>query len=66
MAKKRAEKTDMQAAAEPKTKAVRLDLPEDVHRMLRVVAAEDAKPMAVFAREVVEQVVRQRYSERKR
>lgn len=61
MARKRPEKTDMPATAEPATKPVRLDLPADIHQMLRVVAAEEAKPMAVFAREIVAKVVRERY-----
>jgi hypothetical protein len=67
MARKKTEKKDMPAiAAEPQTKPVRLDLPLDVHQMLRVVAAEDGLPMAVFAREVVERVVRERYGNRGR
>jgi hypothetical protein len=40
------------------TKPVRLDLSPEVHQMLRVVAAEHSKPMAVFARELVEHAVR--------
>lgn len=32
---------------------VRLDLPIDVHRLLRVVAADDGKSMAAYAREVL-------------
>lgn len=60
MARKRPEK-EMPATAEPKTKPVRLDLPPDVHHMLRIVAAEEAKPMAVFAREIVAEVVAKRY-----
>jgi predicted DNA-binding protein len=65
MAKKKSETPDMPAlAAEPevKTKPVRLDLAPDVHQMLRMVAAAQAKPMAVFAREIVEKVVREMYS----
>jgi predicted DNA-binding protein len=64
MAKKRAEKPTMPVATEPKTKAVRLDLEEDLHQKLRVVAAEKGKPMAIFAREVVEKVVRELYGRR--
>lgn len=68
MAKKKIEPNPMPAVAEPetKTKPVRLDLPPDLHQMLRVVAAEQSKPMAVFARDVVEKVVREMYGSRKR
>lgn len=61
MARKRTEESKMPVTAEPKTKPVRLDLAADVHQMLRVVAAKEGKPMAVFARELVEQEVRRRY-----
>ena len=67
MAKKREESSEMPAtSAEPviKTKPVRLDLTPEVHQMLRVVAAEQGKPMAVFARELVEQSVRTLYGKR--
>jgi predicted DNA-binding protein len=63
MARKKPEKPKVPAIAEPKTKPVRLDLEPDLHQMLRVVAAEQGKPMAVFAREVVEQTVRRLYAE---
>lgn len=66
MARKKTETPKMPVSAEPKTKPVRLDLDEDVHRMLRVVAAEQGKPMAVFARDVVERVVRDAYGKRPR
>jgi hypothetical protein len=64
MARKKTEKTAMPATAEPKTKPVRLDLDAGLHQMLRVVAAEQAKPMAVFAREIVEKTVRELYGKR--
>jgi hypothetical protein len=70
MAKKKTEKAAMPAAAEPKaeaepkTKPVRLDLSPEVHRMLRVVAAEQDLPMAVFARDVVERTVREMFNKR--
>ena len=59
MGRKRTEKPKMPAAAEPevKTKPVRLDLDPEIHRKLRVVAAEQGKTMAVFAREAVEKWV---------
>jgi predicted HicB family RNase H-like nuclease len=60
------EKEAVPSVADPKTKPVRLDLEPDVHQMLRVVAAEQGKPMAVFAREVVEETVRKMYGERRR
>jgi hypothetical protein len=67
MARKKSEQPKMPAVAdEIKTKPVRLDLSPEIHQMLRVVAAEEGKPMAVFAREVVENVVRERYKDRGR
>jgi len=65
MARKKTEAPKMPATVEPKTKPVRLDLDPELHQMLRVVAAEQGKPMAVFARELVEQTVRNLYGERK-
>jgi len=57
--KKRPEKPQMPATAGPraelKTKPVRLDLPPNVHRLLRLVAADDETSMASYAREVLEQ-----------
>lgn len=52
--------------ARPKKKAdtpaadrsVRLDLPPDVHYLLRVVAAHDGKSMATYCRDVVSAAVR--------
>lgn len=66
MARKKSEQPKVPAAAETKTKPVRLDLEPELHRMLRVVAAEAGKPMAVFARELVEETVRRLYGERVR
>lgn len=57
MARRKSETPKMPATAEPKTKPVRLDLSPETHHMLRMVAAQENKPMAVFAREVVERVV---------
>lgn len=64
MARKKAEQPKM-PVAEPKTKPVRLDLEPELHQRLRVVAAEQGKPMAVFAREIVEQTVNKLYGERR-
>jgi hypothetical protein len=61
MARKKGEKKPMPAAAEPKTKPVRLDLLEETHRRLRVVAAEEGKSMAEFARDLVERIVNEMY-----
>ena len=66
MAKKRAEKPTMPVTTEVKTKAVRLDLEPEMHRMLRVVAAEQGQTMSVFARELVEKTVREMYGKRGR
>jgi hypothetical protein len=47
------------------TKPIRLDLSPEIHQMLRVVAAENGKPMAVFARDLIEETVRKLYAERR-
>jgi len=65
MAKKKTEPPKRPATANPKTKPVRLDLTPEVHQMLRVVAAVQGQPMAVFARQVVEQTVKKLYGERR-
>jgi hypothetical protein len=65
MARKKTGPPKMPATVEPKTKPVRLDLDPEVHHMLRVVAAEDGKPMSIFARDVVERTVRELYGSRK-
>jgi predicted DNA-binding protein len=66
MAKKKAGTSKMPATAEPevKTKPVRLDLTPELHQRLRVVSAEQGKPMAVFAREIVEKAVNELYAKR--
>lgn len=61
MARVKKAQVKMPAATEVKTKPVRLDLDPELHQMLRVVAAKAGKPMAVFAREIVEQTVRELY-----
>lgn len=59
MARKRTETAAMPAApAEIKTKPVRLDLEPDVHRLLRLVAADEEVSMASYARDVLERVLR--------
>jgi hypothetical protein len=63
MARKKPEPKDVPAVAEPSVKPVRLDLAPDLHQMLRVVAAEEGMPMSVYARDVLERTVRERYKE---
>jgi hypothetical protein len=53
------------AGRAPNAKPVRLDLDPELHQKLRVVAAEQGKPMAVFAREIVEETVNKLYGERR-
>lgn len=45
-------------------KPVRLDLSEETHLKLRIVAAEHGKPMSIFARDVVEKRVNELYGRR--
>jgi hypothetical protein len=52
MAKKK-EGPPVEAVAEPKLKPVRLDLPPDLHRMLRLVAADQGTSMASYARDLL-------------
>ncbi len=47
----------------PGTKAVRVDLPERVHALLRILAAEHGVAMSVYARQLVENAVRKRFQE---
>jgi plasmid stability protein len=44
--------------ADPKMRPVRLELPEDVHRLLRLIAAEDDRSMASYARRALEDHLR--------
>lgn len=64
MAKKKPGAKDMTTAAEPMTKPVRVELPDDVHRMLRKVAADEGVSMAEFARETVKRVVTDEFKRR--
>jgi hypothetical protein len=54
---------ELMSAPDARTKPVRLDLTPELHQRLRVVAAKQGKPMAVFAREVVKKVVNELYGE---
>jgi plasmid stability protein len=62
MAKKKVEKPE----ADEKRQPVRVDLDPETHKMLRVVAAEAGLSMSAFARQLVEQTVRERYGKRGR
>lgn len=59
MAKKKPEQPEMPPVAEPKTRPVRLDLPPDVHRLLRLVAADEEVSMASFARDLLSRTLRE-------
>jgi hypothetical protein len=58
MARKKTEAKPMQTVAEPVTKPVRLDLPADVHRLLRLVAAHADQSMASYARDTLAHALR--------
>ncbi len=59
MAKKKKDAPPVEAVADPvertrgALKPVRLDLPDDVHRRLRLVAAHEGMSMASYARDVL-------------
>ena len=59
MAKKKNEASPVEVVVEPidktrgELKPVRLDLPSDIHRMLRLVAAHDGVSMASYARDAL-------------
>lgn len=63
MARKKTEAKPVEAIAEV-TKPVRLDLSAETHRLLRLVAAFHGQSMASFARDLVENHVRNEASER--
>jgi predicted HicB family RNase H-like nuclease len=64
MARKRVEKPVIASPAETKLKPVRLDLEPDVHRLLRLVAAHDGASMASYARDALENHVREEAKKR--
>jgi predicted HicB family RNase H-like nuclease len=55
MPRKRSKKGKPVNATGIELKAVRLELPEDVHRQLRIRAAEQGKSMAAYVRHLVEE-----------
>jgi len=59
MAKKKTDKPDMNTAAEPALKPVRLDLSPADHRLLRLLAADDEVSMAAYARLALESHLRE-------
>ena len=59
MARKKTEAKPVITATEPATKPVRLDLPADVHRLLRLVAAHADQSMASYAREILAKTLRE-------
>lgn len=63
MARKKTEAKDM-SAAETALKPVRVELTDDIHRMLRKLAADDGVSMASFARETMDRVVREEFKRR--
>jgi hypothetical protein len=58
MARPKAEKPEM-TTTEITTRPVRLDLPADVHRLLRLVAADEEVSMASFARDALARLLRE-------
>lgn len=65
MARKRTEKQEMPAIAEePKLRAVRLELPPELHRLLRLLAADEETSMAAYAREALERHLREEAARR--
>jgi hypothetical protein len=53
-------------ARPPGTKSVRLDLSEEMHRQLRVMAAQAGLPMSQYVRQLVEGVIRKTEPARKK
>lgn len=51
-------------ATEPGTKPVRVELTDEVHRLLRKLAADEGVSMAQFARATVERIVRDEFKRR--
>jgi peptide deformylase len=64
MAKKKAEVKAMTTATESSLKPVRVELADDIHRMLRKLAADEGVSMAAFSRETMERVVREEFKRR--
>lgn len=59
MARKKPEKKPVNVASEPALRPVRVDLTPEVHRLLRLVAADEEVSMAAFARDALETTLRE-------
>jgi hypothetical protein len=59
MARKRVGKKAMNVSTDVKLRPVRLDLTPEVHRLLRLVAADSNVSMASYAREALESHLRE-------
>jgi hypothetical protein len=65
MARKKIEgNKEMATTTESPLKPVRVEFAEDVHRMLRKLAADEDTSMASFARETLERVIREEFKKR--
>ena len=65
MARKKIEgDKEMATTTEATLKPVRVEFAEDVHRMLRKLAADEDTSMASFARETLERVIREEFKKR--
>lgn len=56
-----AEPEPVRPAADPGLKPVRVELPDDVHRQLRMLAAAEGVSMAHYARTTLERIVREEF-----
>jgi hypothetical protein len=63
MARKRTEKKEM-VAAEPALRPVRLDLTPEIHRLLRLVSADEEMSMAAYARDALGTVLKEEAKKR--
>ena len=64
MARKKTEKPEMPATAEPKVKPVRVDLTPEEHKLLRLEAAEAETSMSALAHELLVASLRARRAAR--
>jgi hypothetical protein len=64
VARQKTEAKKMATATELTIKPVRVELTDDVHRMLRKLAADEGVSMAAFARDNVERIVREEFKRR--
>lgn len=60
MARKQAEGKPEMIATDEKLRAVRLELPEDVHKLLRLEAAKEDTSLAALARKAVEEYLKRK------